>query len=118
MTTAQQTPFTQDEFEDALDTVGIFDADVTNTYSGRCMYGDQCFGVVTDGREALVGLAVVLAMATNTPDAEVDELVEQASELLRKVRGDSMGLGRIFYFPGYTLAEPHAEADDDDDEEV
>lgn len=67
---------------------------LTNTYSGRAMFGDECFGVIVDN-----GLSQAFSffahLAIEDPDV--------ALQIANAVRTDSMGTGIIVYFPGYQL---------------
>ena len=62
------------------------------TYSGRGMYGKECFGVI--GRESGF-LRFMIELAVVDPDT--------ARDLADRVRTDGMGLSTIYYFPGRTL---------------
>lgn len=76
-------------------------ASVTNEYSGRCMYGERCFGFDFDSREA----------EDRFFDA-IRDLDEALHDALRKARRyDSMGLGSIVYFPGFLIDEWDEEDD-------
>jgi len=62
-------------------------------YSGRGMYGKTCIGFTMPGDGALLlGMALM---------AVLDE--DEATEMARMLRTDSMGRDTIFYFPGVTL---------------
>ena len=108
----ETTTFTQDQLVDALDFVGVdaLDDDIRNDYSGRAMYGAECFGVTTD-QPQLVGLAIVTALieAANG-DIDADYAVAEAARIVGAARTDSMGRSTIIYFPGWQLA-----TEDDDD---
>lgn len=101
------TPFTKPQLEDALEQVGIHDYDIRLDYSGRGMYGDSCFGIVTDdGSPATLGIAFFLAAISSQPLNRIDPLdeVEDVVHLADSARTDSMGLGQVIYFPGWELA--------------
>lgn len=89
------TPFDEDELLDALDSVGA-DCEIRADYSGRAMFGDECFGIVHNGADVLIGVAFACLIGD-------DYLV--AAELAQAARTDSMGRSTITYFPGWTLAK-------------
>lgn len=92
-------------FEDAL-----YDADiqwdeslsevVRTDYSGRGMYGENCFGLVL-GTGAFADIYSIVRALTEKGvfDADLGEDVE----FVRSMRTDSMGYSTIYYFPGYVL---------------
>ena len=69
-------------------------------YSGRAMYGDTCFGVVTDLSEALLvlKLARVFSGMNNWPGRD-QEMIDIAFELAENIKADSMGRSTIYYWP-------------------
>ncbi len=83
------------------------DFQIRENYSGRGMFGRECFGVVTDES---VG-KVIAAIIRNIDDFDV---VEEFARVLEDLRTDSMGLSAIIYFPGWNLPE---EVEDEDDED-
>lgn len=79
----------------------IFDAGVEvtrvdNNYSGRSMFGRECFGIVSAERDIVIG--AVLTMVLAEVDTGIDVL-----ELVARARTDNMGYDTIIYFPGYSL---------------
>lgn len=74
---------------------------VRNDYSGRCMYGDRCFAI--DGDGSLGQFAGQLFIAVAEGDLDAYEL----SDMFETTRQDNMGLGMVYYFPGW-------KADDDE----
>lgn len=74
---------------------------VRNDYSGRCMYGDRCFAI--DGDGSLGSFAGQLFIAVAEGDLDPYEL----SDIFATTRQDNMGLGMVYYFPGW-------KADDDE----
>lgn len=81
-----------------------FEAEAIRTnYSGRGMYGAECFGFVGNISDYSQFVAVLASLM------ELDEF----RDLLDDVRDDNMGLSTIFYFPGWTLTNV---PEDDDDE--
>jgi hypothetical protein len=116
----ETTPFTQDDLEEALDFVGLFDFDVRRGYSGRAMYGRACFGVVHGESDAQIALAIVKAIVNNGVSTDGDaydaeDAIERACEIVKAARGDNMGRESITYFPGWSL--PDGDDDDNDDDE-
>lgn len=71
------------------------DFDLTATYSGRGMFGDQCIGLTGTAGD-LMRFVVALI--------ELDEALI-ADELADRVLSDNMGTETIFYFPGVTVEE-------------
>lgn len=86
---------------DALE-VADLDHEVTirTDYSGRGMYGDQCFGLVFEQEVrhpwAFFAALGIVQESMDPPDFD-------ALELARAARSDSMGVGTIVYFPGWTV---------------
>jgi hypothetical protein len=77
---------------DAAYVAGLDEDCVRTNYSGRAMYGKDCFGLVHGSIGELLLLIVALA----------DRGVEM--EFVNSARSDNMGLDMITYFPGTTLA--------------
>lgn len=76
------------------------DADFRSDYSGRCMYGRECVGVVTDQPfEFCLQLGINIGAQGDTSNQPTD------------IRSDSMGRSTIIYFPGI-------EADQDEEKEI
>lgn len=72
--------------------------DLRDDYSGRGMYGRNCFGFVT----SIAGLARFFA-ALGALAAEDEELEQLPGDLARNLSSDSMGRDTIFYFPNFQL---------------
>jgi hypothetical protein len=72
---------------------------IRTDYSGRGMYGAECFGLVCDLPDVMATL--VMLSHASTPDS--DEVEWDVVELSRRMCSDGMGLSSIFYFPGWTL---------------
>ncbi len=62
-------------------------------YSGKGMYGNECFAVSGTLNE-LAGFLIQLGSVTG-----------DVSGLARAIRSDALGNGQIFYFPGFLLNE-------------
>ncbi len=76
----------------------------TRSYSGRGMYGKQCLGIELD--EGMGSL-----FADILESIEPDDLFEM-SKAFRQMQQDSLGMGKIIYFPSIPF-----EFDDEEDEE-
>jgi hypothetical protein len=63
-------------------------------YSARGMYGASCFGIIGDLR--LYG-NFILALSIYVDD------IDEMTDLVNRVRTDSMGHDTIFYFPGFKV---------------
>lgn len=79
--------------------------DVRTDYSGRGMYGRTCLGY-TGGSLVEFVAAVALVLVEDDPHADDDAwtLLEKIAEIGDGYE-DSMGRGRITYWPGLTVAE-------------
>lgn len=92
--------------ETTCDTAAIDRDEITNTYSGRGMYGERCFGVTVAPRAMprfLVTLGSTLtdlAHQRNQPGP-----TELATDLAFAATTDSMGREVIVYFPGWALTD-------------
>lgn len=86
---------------DALEAAGLDEQHLYEGYSGRAMYGDECFGIV--GSDADYTMFV----------ATVGSHFDDWGDWLHGVRSDSMGLSTIWYWPGVTVEKGE---DDDVDE--
>ena len=93
----------RDAIMDALyDSVDDAESALHEGYSGRGMYGDECFGIVVDDIGELCRFFAYLG---------ADHDTDLADRLARVARTDSMGRSMIVYFPGYTLG---GESEDDE----
>lgn len=75
---------------------------IRSDYSGRGMFGQECFGIVANS----IG-KVVASILRNIDDPDV---IEEFAGVLENLHSDSMGLSSIFYFPNFEFGE---EEDDD-----
>jgi hypothetical protein len=75
------------------------------SYSGRGMYGRQCFGIVTDN-----GLSFVQELAYTCG--------EEGLRMPERINSDSMGLDMIVYWPGveFTMADENGPDDEEEEE--
>lgn len=70
------------------------------SYSGRGMYGKRCLGVTCNNTSNVVLDILPELLIGGIDDADVpSEFIEEACELLRNARTDSMGRGAIIYWP-------------------
>lgn len=92
--------------------------DVRDNYSGRFMYGKECFAIDTNDM-ATVGLQFERALhqiiddceSTEDPSSKTQDLAEDARDLLKadifkNYKWDNMGLGYIIYFPNVIVSDP------------
>lgn len=70
--------------------------EISKNYSGRFMYGEECFGIVTGqylNPSSFLSRFVLMLLDEGERDL--------AYELSKNVREDNMGLGSIIYFPKF-----------------
>lgn len=115
-TTTANRSIARREFTDALEAVGLNEYEITESYSGRGMYGATCFGVTVEPsnlRYVYAALGYAMGWAENEA-GWVDEPEDAhnaadrqgaATSLLGFARQDSMGRDVIVYFPSWALAE-------------
>jgi len=80
-------------------------------YSGRCMYGKECFGLVGD----LTNIPKFFIMLTESVLAQDNDnnvsqycqisFLEQIFYLFENMQTDSMGMSEIIYFPNLVIEE-------------
>ena len=73
---------------------------VYEQYSGRAMYGKNCFGIVTGAPGAELKLVVQLLQNVDN-DEEKDIVMELLENMSECVSSDSMGRDAIYYYPLY-----------------
>lgn len=79
---------------EALYTADLDEDALYEGYSGRAMYGDTCFGIVShSGGEATTFTAVLALELGEVP------------RWLKNARTDNMGLSMITYWPGVEVEE-------------
>ena len=81
---------------------------VRDNYSGRCMFGDTCFGVVVENIATGVyvvseALREIIITSHNDPDLAKEATDVLESGRLTDCRTDNMGLEYIIYFPHITV---------------
>lgn len=69
------------------------DFDFRARYSGRCMFGEECVGIVTPQFTDPLGVLIDLTSYL------MDEVDDFNPSDIGKPRMDNMGLGMILYFP-------------------
>lgn len=80
-------------------------AEVHRKYSGRGMFGINCFGVSMSS-EALPLFWIELAVALIEIERPITfDAAELLRDLARDHKRDQLGLDIILYFPGWTLEE-------------
>ena len=100
-------PIIDDRLEDLLNDQGI-DVSVRNDYSGRSMFGRDCFGIVIrDCNQLQLAAVMTFVFAQDSAGDGLDLL-----ELFAAARTDNMGYDTIVYFPGWSLAANLDEIDD------
>lgn len=85
---------TKDQIEALQEVADEIGGKFRKSYSGRCMYGRSCVGIVTDDPIACIE--------------------EAASKGIKGAKMDNMGLSSIVYWPDI---ESNDNGDDDDDDE-
>lgn len=90
------------------------DCDITihKDYSGRFMYGATCLGLSFEGSAGSLFAAFIREL-----EAFGEYVNEEAAEMFEAMRSDNLGLGTIFYFPGWKFDESEGEDEDSDDED-
>lgn len=82
---------------------------VRDNYSGRCMFGETCFGVVVDNlATAVYDVSEVLREIIIAERRDDPDLAKEAADMLEdgkltECRTDNMGLDYIIYFPHITV---------------
>jgi hypothetical protein len=88
---------------EALEAASIHESALHATYSGQFMRGQTCFGISGDTKDVIRFFIAFVSL--NTQDAEaLEEHIELADDLAEAMRTDDLGLGKIFYFPGFILS--------------
>lgn len=82
----------------ALEQAGLDEEAVYDGYSGRCMYGATCFGIVAQPHDFALFCA---AVGASSDDWEY---------WINDLREDQLGLSMIWYWPGHTLDKSEAKA--------
>ena len=77
----------------------VEEENIRTDYSGRGMFGSQCFGFVSEN--PLATFADILD-SINESENNFD-LIYDLSQMLRDAKTDSMGYSTITYFPSYSV---------------
>lgn len=91
-----------------------FGITVHRNYSGRGMYGKECFGVSGDGT------AIHSFYSAMHELAEDEDFVEEVQEFWDRnhaIRMDDLGLGIIIYFPSIQVEDNEDECEEDEYDE-
>lgn len=75
-------------------------------YSGRCMYGSSCIGFVINDISvfhAISDMYQEIRCYDEIEEIEFYDDLREFEEMLARGVQDSMGLGKIIYFPNYKL---------------
>ena len=101
------------ELKEAIERISE-DCDITihEDYSGRFMYGATCLGLSFEGSAG----SLFAAFIRELENAE-SSTVEEAAEMFDDMRSDNLGLGTIYYFPGWKFEESEDEDEDSGDED-
>lgn len=94
------------------------DENLRRNYSGRGMYGRECFGITHSHQGQLMSFLLHLdrIVQEDAPDYEVD--FDLAFELTDGASSDSMAFDTITYFPGFLVGNnPDSQEDDEDEDE-
>jgi hypothetical protein len=76
-----------------------------HSYSGRCMYGQQCLAVTLDSETSAYTLFSDVLEYLISCDEDRDELSYMVAQAFRGARDDSMGRGSVIYFPRIAFDE-------------
>lgn len=82
----------------------------TRSYSGRGMYGKTCFAVSTHdivGRFISCIMQVYGCICSDSNDDSVAmDARDEVERAMSHLQSDSMGLGRVYYWPGVPYTDP------------
>jgi hypothetical protein len=87
-------------------------------YSGRGMYGEECFGV-EGSTEVLAEFELNLAIACSVEDLDLSSMVDISrlkanhSDIVERRRRDAMGMDTIHYYPRIEVSGHFHEQDED-----
>ncbi len=94
--------------ENIMDACELDSDNIQHKYSGRSMYGENCFGIVFQGVNNAFQFFTELGAYAYEVDRDdlVSYTLQSDLERLAQVACmDSMGMDVIVYFPGYILAK-------------
>lgn len=95
------------DLSDALEASGLNKFEIYESYSGRRMGGESCFGIVvepSDERRVFVALGWACGFAEASDGDFYEAAMAVWEQLIRRASVDSMGRQTIVHFPGWTLA--------------
>lgn len=73
------------------------------SYSGRAMYGKECFAIVTDDSAWQIAVRAARYLGEEQDDMEDTSALEYILD--HEPRTDSMGLGTVYYWPGLEVVQ-------------
>lgn len=95
------------------------DCSIYEQYSGRGMYGAQCFGITVNRHARATILSIFMDVIFDGVDGNYgDELLEEIRNHNWAMREDNMGLDQIYYFPNVQWPEEEEEEGDDVGEQL
>jgi len=86
-------------------------------YSGRCMYGKECFGFSTRKAGAEMSLVNDMLQYVHETGGSMDELIELIGIMANGASTDSMGLGTIYYYRNLQWDREKSDNDEDYDDD-
>lgn len=76
---------------------------VREDYSGRFMYGETCFGIVTKDPSILSLIFIELAAQEALDHNDETDPTDWVRDLALSMKTDNMAMDMIYYFPGWEL---------------
>lgn len=77
-----------------------------DAYSGRCMFGEHCLGVIAPNPGQLFGAILDnLAHDLRAGDDSVTAQIEELELYFRAARADAMGTETVIYNPSFAVPE-------------
>lgn len=116
--------YISDELKRVFDDLNSEEFSIRNDYSGRYMYGDQCFAITTRSGGMAGELFSAILCCVQCRNACISgesemlmayvDLLTELSDMFSNMRQDQMGLGSVYYFPGYQLVEEYENEDNEE----
>lgn len=95
------------------------DCSIYEQYSGRGMYGAECFGIVINRHAKATILSIFMDIIFDAIDGNYsDEVIEEVRHIEWKMREDNLGLDQIYYFPNVQWPADECEEEDDVEEQL
>lgn len=96
------------------------DCSIYEQYSGRCMYGANCFGITIPQFSEIGVLQLIINILgelrnRNSTYPNKEELINELLELNWKERSDNMGRDMIYYFPNIQWPEEEETEEEEED---